>query len=126
MQPTTDPTVNPTEFPTNPTSQPTLSPTVPAIENIIIVTDVTNPGNDSFLHITLNWADKQYLCSLKPNQESNKYSCNISSISMIKPNTVMPYFTKLEYSSSSPLQISMINVTSDDGSYYAINDYCIR
>ena len=133
---TSDPTIEPTYDPTlDPTNDPTIVPTIETnynatssqqVINFGITTDIENAG-DATITLTLNWNQAQYTCILSssPFSPSTYYSCNGSTKSSITPNPHIDYFMKIEYNSTNPLQISMINVTDNTGSYYAIDSFCI-
>ena len=126
--PTSDPTDIPTTITVAPTDMPTSAPTSISnmVSKITVTTDTKYPGIGMPLIAQLNWSNNLYKCIIHPTNLSSSYSCDPTNSTRIIPDAAIPYFIKLEYNSSLPIQISMINVTTDDGMHYAIDEFCIR
>ena len=87
-----------------------------------------SPGGDGgTLTITVNWNGLEYVCSKQPTTVDTTYNATCGADSSVPINTDIPYFIKLEWDGvGTPLQIAMINVIDNNGSFFAIDQFCIR
>ena len=84
-------------------------------------------GNGGTLSITVNWNGLQYVCSSKPSTVDTSYNATCGAYSSVTINSEIPYFIKLEWDGvETPLQIAMINIIDNNGSFFAIDQFCIR